>query len=114
MLSDMIDGIENEYVSNLLDSLPYYVNGVITLISEWKKGISTTTEASLNVKKAEWPAIYESMILNRNSAWIPKIEAYFNTEPVEFVIVGMAHLYGPDGLLPELEKRGYTIKQLVK
>jgi uncharacterized protein YbaP (TraB family) len=113
MLSDMADGIENEYVSNSLDALPNYIREVNMLISEWKNGISTTTEASLYHQKAEWPTIYETTILNRNSAWIPEIETYLTTQPVEFIIVGMAHLYGPDGLLLALKNRGYTLKQLI-
>ena len=113
MLSGMADGIENEYVSDAIDEFPHLANGVITLVSEWKKGIATTTETSLNAQKAQWPTIYEVMILNRNSAWIPEIETYLATEPIEFVIVGMAHLYGPDGLLLQLRNMGYTIKQLV-
>ena len=40
-------------------------------------------------------------------------ETYLTAEPVEFIIVGMAHVYGPDGLLTQLRNRGYTIKQLV-
>jgi uncharacterized protein YbaP (TraB family) len=113
LLSNMADGIENEYVSDAIDSLPYSANGTITLVSEWKDGVAATTEASLNAQKTQWPAIYEAMVLNRNSAWIPEIENYLTTEPTEFVIVGMAHLYGPDGLLPQLRNRGYTTKQLV-
>jgi uncharacterized protein YbaP (TraB family) len=113
MLSDMADGIENEYVSDAIDGVPYYVSSTITLISEWKNGVAKTTEASLNVQKTQWPSIYEAMILDRNSAWIPKIEIYLTTEPIEFVIVGMAHLYGPDGLLPQLRNKGYKVKQLV-
>ena len=31
---------------------------------------------------------------------------------VEFVLVGALHLSGPDGLLLQLEQRGYRIRQL--
>jgi uncharacterized protein len=113
MLSNMADGIENEYVSDAIDGLPYIVFGTVRLVSEWKEGISTTMEASLIAEKAQWPTIYEVSILNRNSAWIPQIEAYLTTEPIEFIIVGMAHVYGTDGLLYQLGNKGYTIKQLV-
>jgi uncharacterized protein len=113
MLSNMADGIENEYVSDAIDGLPYLVLGTSMLVSEWKEGIATMTEASLTAEKAQWPTIYEVSILNRNSAWIPQIEAYLTTEPIEFIIVGMAHVYGTDGLLHQLGNKGYTIKQLV-
>jgi uncharacterized protein YbaP (TraB family) len=114
MLSNMLDGIENEYLSDVMDGFPFSVgSAIITLVSEWKEGIATSTEASINAQKTQRPAIYEIMLLNRNMAWMPEIENYLTTEPIEFIIVGMAHVYGPDGLLYQLRNKGYTIKQLV-
>jgi uncharacterized protein YbaP (TraB family) len=113
MLSNMADGIENEFVSDAIDELPGTLNEAITLVSEWKEGIATTTEDSISKLKTQWPTVYELTILNRNAAWIPVIENYLTTVPVEFIIVGMGHLYGPDGLLSQLRKKGYTVKQVV-
>jgi len=112
MLSNMADGIENEYVSDAVDDLFKSVNEAITLVSEWKEGAATATETSMIKLKTQWPTVYKVMILNRNSAWMPIIENYLTTKPVEFVIVGMGHLYGPDGLLTQLRNRGYKTKQL--
>jgi len=114
LLSNVADGIENEYVSSSIYRYPYSVGiSTSTLISEWKEGSAEIMEASLNMEKEQWPTVYEIVILNRNSAWIPEIENYLTTEPVEFIIVGMAHVYGPDGLLSQLRSKGYTIRQLV-
>jgi uncharacterized protein YbaP (TraB family) len=113
MLAYMADGIENEYVLDAVDELPKSADEAITLVSEWKEGIATSTETMLNTQKTQWPAVYKITILNRNSAWMPVIETYLTTKPIEFVIVGMGHLYGPDGLLSQLRNKGYTVKQLV-
>jgi uncharacterized protein YbaP (TraB family) len=114
LLSNMVDGIENEYVSAFINGYPYTVGySAITLVSEWKEGSATVMEASLNAEKTQWPTVYEIVILNRNTAWMPEIEKYLTTEPIEFIIVGMAHVYGPDGLLYQLRSKGYAIKQLV-
>jgi uncharacterized protein YbaP (TraB family) len=113
MLSNMADGIENEFVLDAIDELPGTLNEAITLVSEWKEGVATSTEDSISKLKTQWPTVYELTILSRNSAWIPVIENYLTTEPVEFIIVGMGHLYGPDGLLSQLRRKGYKIKQLV-
>jgi uncharacterized protein YbaP (TraB family) len=112
MLSSMADGIENEYVLDAVDELPKSVNEAITFVAEWKEGIATATETSISTLKKQWPTMYKVTVLNRNSAWIPEIEKYLTTKPIEFIIVGMGHLYGPDGLLSQLKNRGYTIKQL--
>jgi uncharacterized protein YbaP (TraB family) len=113
LLGSIADGHENEYVSASIDELPQYVNGVIALISEWKEGAAVAIEASLNAQKTEWPTIYETMIYDRNMAWIQKIEQYLTTEQIEFIVVGLAHLHGHDGLLIQLKSRGYTIRQLI-
>jgi uncharacterized protein YbaP (TraB family) len=113
MLSNMADGIENEYVSNAIDELPGTVIEVTAFISEWKEGAAAATEASISELKTEWPTVYEITLLNRNLAWMPVIENYLTTKPVEFIIVGMGHLYGSDGLLTLLRNRGYKIRQLV-
>jgi uncharacterized protein YbaP (TraB family) len=109
ILGSMADGRENEYVSASLDELPQYTNGVILLISEWKTGEATAIEAGIDAQKEEWPDIYNTMIRDRNAAWMPKIEEYLTTEEIEFVIVGLAHLHGQDGLLIQLRNKGYTI-----
>jgi uncharacterized protein YbaP (TraB family) len=113
LLGGMIDGFENEYVSAVLDELPQSTNEIRSLVSEWKTGEAAVIEASLDAQKENWPSMYKTMIYDRNAAWIPKIEEYLTTEPVEFIIAGLAHLHGEDGLLIRLEKNGYTIKQLV-
>jgi uncharacterized protein YbaP (TraB family) len=113
MLGSMADGRENDYVLASLHGLSGVKQETIALIDEWKAGTATTIEPILDAQKTEWPALYNITIYDRNVAWMPKIENYLTTEPIEFVIVGLAHVHGPDGLLLQLKNKGYTIKQLV-
>ena len=62
--------------------------------------------------KKEYPEIYKKVLVDRNNNWIPLIDAYFDTESVEFVLVGALHLHGPDGILNLLKESGYSISQL--
>ena len=43
---------------------------------------------------------------------MPKIEALFSRPRHAFVVVGAAHLVGPDGLVAMLKAKGYTVTQL--
>jgi uncharacterized protein YbaP (TraB family) len=61
--------------------------------------------------KEEWPEMYKSMVFDRNAAWMPQIEEYLSTGAVPFIVVGAAHLHGPDGLLIQLKNLGYTVEQ---
>ena len=56
--------------------------------------------------------MYQRLLVDRNRNWLPKIEALFTRPGRTFVVVGAAHLVGPDGLLQMLKARGYTIEQM--
>jgi uncharacterized protein YbaP (TraB family) len=43
---------------------------------------------------------------------MPKIDALFARPGRAFVLVGAAHLVGPDGLLAMLRAKGYAVEQL--
>ena len=112
MLFSMGEGYESEYV---LYSLREYDTGdssIIPLIDSWRTGSSGEIEESLTSMKNDTPKIYESLVENRNNAWVPIIEQYLENDTVEFIIVGLAHMYGPEGLLVQLQDRGYRIEQL--
>ncbi|MDR0639460.1 MAG: TraB/GumN family protein [Spirochaetaceae bacterium] len=77
----------------------------------WRRGEAIAILEDVLYVKEHFPAVYNAMIADRNNAWIPVIESYLKTRSVEFVLVGAAHLFGPDGLLPQLETKGYKIEQ---
>ena len=56
--------------------------------------------------------MYQRLLVDRNKDWLPKIEALFSRKGRAFVVVGAAHLVGPDGLLAMLKAKGYAIEQL--
>jgi uncharacterized protein YbaP (TraB family) len=107
------DGYENDYVWYSLENLAETAAGITALVAEWKKGDAALTTVELMNMKESWPSLYRPMIADRNAAWLPQLEAYMRTEPVEFVVVGLAHLHGPDGLLQTLTNKGYRVEQLV-
>ena len=49
------------------------------------------------------------MLDARNLNWINKIDGLISTKKC-FVIVGALHLYGENGLINLLKKRGYKVK----
>ena len=58
----------------------------------------------------DYPDAYEALLVERNNNWMPKIEALFETPEIELVLVGALHMIGKDGLLQQLEKKGYTVE----
>jgi uncharacterized protein YbaP (TraB family) len=79
------------------------------MVNSWKSGVENNTfMLSMSYEMENFPTVYEAMIANRNNTWMPIIESYLKTSPIEFVLVGNGHMYGPDGLLTQL-KKGDTI-----
>jgi len=58
------------------------------------------------------PQMYQRLLVDRNRNWLPKLEALFIRRGHAFVVVGAAHLVGPDGLLTMLRAKGYQVEQL--
>jgi uncharacterized protein YbaP (TraB family) len=112
MLVSMGEGYENDYVLYSLDDFSNTDNSLAELVAEWKAGDASLTEASLIEMKEDWPEMYKSMVFDRNAAWMPQIEEYLSSGATPFIVVGAAHLHGPDGLLTQLKSSGCTVEQL--
>ena len=106
------EGYENDYVKYSLQELENSTEEIISIVSDWRNGNAAYTEASIAELKKSWSALYKTLLVDRNNAWMQRFDEFLTDEPVEFVIVGLAHLYGDDGLLRQLEQSGCTVKQL--
>jgi uncharacterized protein len=84
---------------------------VTSLANAWKTGDAAAVERVVLGEMKNDPALYRRLIVERNRAWLPKIEALFTRTRPAFVVVGAAHLTGPDGLLAALRAKGYTLEQ---
>ncbi|HEU0197967.1 MAG TPA: TraB/GumN family protein, partial [Nevskiaceae bacterium] len=59
--------------------------------------------------KQRYPALYARLIANRNRAWMPKLQALLDGQDGQLIVVGAAHLVGPDGLVGALRAAGYRV-----
>ncbi len=114
VLMNMGDGNENKYVKYSLKSFDDMEKDLTALITTWKDGSSSVMKRQLKEMKADYPQVYQDLMVTRNNNWLPQIEKFMLDEPIELVLVGALHLHGADGLLKQLEKKGYTVTQYVK
>jgi len=82
------------------------------LMEAWKAGDAPTVERIVLSALRQEPQLYQRLLVDRNKAWVPKLEALFARTGHTFVVVGAAHLVGPDGLISLLRAKGYTVEQM--
>lgn len=81
------------------------------LTQSWKAGDVAAVERLVLADLRNEPQVYQRLLVERNRNWLPKIEALFGRNSPAFVVVGAAHLVGPDGIVAMLKARGYSVEQ---
>jgi uncharacterized protein YbaP (TraB family) len=115
ILHTMDEGSEERVIDSFLFALLSGGDllGLEALIRDWRRG--NTNEIAHRIV-AMRDSDYDDYLLlhaNRNHAWIPRIEAMLRTPQTEMVVVGMAHMAGPEGLVTLLRERGYEVRRFV-
>ena len=96
----------------LLTFIPRKTENYADMISAWKRGEADRLWRETHEAFADYPAFGERILEARNRVWMPKIEGFLRSGQTYFVIVGMGHLGGPEGLLSLLKQRGYRVEQM--
>jgi uncharacterized protein len=82
------------------------------IMKAWRNGDAETIAREFHQAFHDFPSLAERLLDDRNRNWIPRIEAYMRDTKPCFVVVGAAHLGGPNGLIAMLKARGLTVEQL--
>lgn len=112
LITSMGEGMEDELVLYGLEDLSQMQALFAELIGAWREGDLAKIEALFIADMKDYPELYANMLADRNRRWIPQIQTLLNTPEVEFVLVGVAHAAGEDGILHLLEAQGYTVEQV--
>lgn len=112
-LSQMGEGQEDEMIAYTLRDIKQLPEQMTSMKDGWRRGdMALLDKVALTPLKKEFPDVYQSLLVTRNNAWLPQIEAMLKNQEVELVLVGALHLVGEDGLLAQLEDKGYEIHKL--
>jgi len=112
-IANMGRGQEDEMIVYSLEDTRRLPQLWQAILSAWREGdMGRLTEFGIKPIEDEFPQVYQDLLVSRNNAWMPRIEAMLQTREIEFVLVGALHLAGEDGLLRLLKTRGYALEQL--
>lgn len=110
LFKTMGQGNENDFIKRNLAEMNNYGEMFKGLLTAWREGdTDTLNKVALEEMQQNDPNSYKQLIADRNNDWLPKVEAMFNNDKSEFVLVGVAHLAGEDSLLTLLESKGYRV-----
>jgi len=110
-LDTMPEALQEQLLLSTIEELDQASESLGSIVSAWRTGDAPAIEKLLLSSFDEYPAVYQSLIVERNRNWMPRVEACLTGGGTCLVVVGAAHLVGPDGLLASLQARGYRVEQ---
>ena len=94
-----------------LADLDTQVANVRVIAEAWATGDTAAIERLLLADMFESPELHERLLVERNRNWIAHIDACLQQNAGCFVVVGAAHLVGPQGVPALLAQKGYAVTQ---
>ena len=109
----MGQGNENDFIEHSIKDLKKTKKITDELIVAWKQGNDEKLhKLFVTQMKNDYPDLYNTLLVERNRQWLPKIERYVQDSPKEFVLIGVGHLVGEEGIIQCLKRQGYRINKL--
>lgn len=112
LLAGLTDKDQQALLLQSVDESAGFEAEIQGMLIAWHTGDTAALEKDLAQEFGGYPDIYRAVLVTRNQAWMPKLEALLASGNQYFVVVGALHLVGPDGLLARFEKDGYKVEQL--
>lgn len=115
MLAGMTPEEQRQMLEESLDSLSSGGAEAKKLHDAWRRG---DAEALINgtivQMKKDYPRLYKAINVDRNDAWLPKLEQRLKTPGSDdhLVVVGAMHLLGSDGVVEKLRGKGYQVERV--
>ena len=107
----MPDAMQEQMLKSELAEMDTERTSLRALLTAWQTGDAAAIETMLLSAFSSNPTAYASLITERNRNWMPQLEACLKRASPCFVVVGAAHIVGPQGLLAMLQARGYRVEQ---
>ena len=103
--------LQEDMLKTTMEDLDAEVAGVKDMVQAWTFGNVAAIEKLTLSALQESPELYQRLLVERNHNWIPHVETCLKQNAGCFIVVGAAHLVGPDGLPTLLVKKGFKVVQ---
>ncbi len=109
-------GVDNEedFIQYILENDGKLEGQFLVMRETWRNGEIEALAKFSEVDKLrkDFPKVFSKLISERNQNWLKQIDELIKTPDIEYILVGALHMAEKEGLLAQLETRGYQIDQL--
>ncbi len=82
-------------------------------LEAWRTGdLQSIDKEMIGPMRDAAPDAYKTLIVDRNTNWVGRIEEIMAGSDDYFIAVGAGHLIGEDGVVEMLERKGYAIERV--
>ncbi len=103
--------LQAQMLEAVLDDLETQIAQVRVIAEAWSRGDVPSVERFLLEAFRDSPEIAERLLTERNRNWVPRVDDCLARPRPCFIVVGAAHLVGPDSLVALLRAKGYEVVQ---
>ena len=110
-LDQMPPAVQEAMLRSVIADLDTQIANVKVIADAWAIGDTSAIEKLLLGALVESPDLYQRLLVERNRNWVQPVETCLKEKTACFVVVGAAHLVGPDSLVALLRKKGHSVEQ---
>ena len=111
ILAGMSEVEQLAFLRTLLESYEDATVELDRMVGAWAAGdVALLEEIAVNEMRSESPALYEALLVRRNTDWANQIQTMLEGSGTIFMAVGAAHLAGDDSVQEILEARGVKVE----
>ena len=111
ILAGLPDDVQLVFLRETLKDYENAATKLDEMVEAWARGdVATLDRVTITEMKEASPALYHSVLVDRNTDWANQIQTMLEGSGTAFIAVGAAHLTGDDSVQAILQKRGVTVE----
>ncbi len=111
ILASLPDDVQLVFLRETLKDYENAATKLDEMVEAWARGdVATLDRVTIKEMKEASPALYQAILVDRNTDWANQIQTLLEGSGTAFIAVGAAHLTGDDSVQAILQKRGVTVE----